>query len=148
LTALELLLQYARHVTLPLILGRVVICDRYIYDALADWAAYFGETAVEQRLAARVLRWLTPRPHISYWLDTPADMAQSRSAEPLPSDFLEAQTEVYRRMALQFGMQRVDGSQGAGETSDAIVYQVLSGYFSDYHTLLNTLFLKNPGQWR
>jgi len=148
LTTAELLLHYARHVTVPLILGRVVICDRYICDTLADWAAYFGETAVERRLTARVLRWLTPRPHISYWLDTPPDMARPRSAEPLPIDFLEAQSRAYQHMAPQFGMQRVDGSQGASETSDAIVYQVLSAYFSDYHTLLNTLFLKNPGQWR
>jgi thymidylate kinase len=148
LTTIELLLQYARHVTLPLILGRVVICDRYIYDAFADWAAYFGQETVERRLAARVLRWLTPRPHISYWLDTPAGIAQSRSAEPLPIDFLDAQSAAYRRMAPLFGMQRVDGSQSEHEIADAIVYQVLSGYFSDYHTLVNTLFLKNPGQWR
>jgi dTMP kinase len=148
LTALELLLQYARHVTLPLLLGRIVICDRYIYDALADWAAYFGESAVERRLAARGLRWLTPRPHISYWLDTPADIVQSRSPETLPTGFLEAQTQAYSRMAPLFGVQRVDGSQDEHEIADAIVYQVLGGYFSNYHTLLNTLFLKNPGQWR
>ncbi len=148
LTTIELLLHYARHVTLPLLLGRVVICDRYVYDAFADWAAYFGESAVERRLAARVLRWLTPRPHFSYWLDTPAAVVQSRTAERLPADFLETQSEAYRRMASLFGMQRVDGRQHECEIADHIVYQVLSGYFSHYHTLINLLFLKNPGQWR
>jgi hypothetical protein len=51
-------------------------------------------------------------------------------------------------MALLFGLQRVDGTQGEGEIADHIAYQVLSGYFADYHTVINTLFLKNPGQWR
>jgi len=148
LTAVELLLQYTRHVTLPLILGRVVICDRYVYDALADWAAYFGEDAVEQRLAARVLRCLTPRPHISYWLDTPADVVQPRSTEPLPTAFLEAQSGAYGRMASLFGLQRLDGSRRKDEIADHVVYQVLSDYFADYHTVINRLFLKNPGQWR
>jgi dTMP kinase len=147
LTAIELLLQYTRRVALPLLLGRVVICDRYVYDALADWAAYFGEQRVDRRLAARALRLLTPGARLGYWLDLPAEVAQSRSKDALPKGFLEAQSAAYSRMADRYGLQRLDGSRSKEEIADQIVYQVLSTYFAEYHTWLNTLFLKNPGQW-
>jgi dTMP kinase len=159
LTAGELLLEYTWRVTLPLLRGRVVICDRYLDDALADWSAYFGEATVEKRLAARVLHALTPRPSRAYWLDVPAEVAQSRSADGLPSHLLDAQSATYKRwadpgspVALRLpsahALQRLDGSQGWEEISDQVVYAVLSAYFSDYWTLVNWLFWKNPGQWR
>ncbi len=148
LTAIELLLRYAWQVTLPLLLGRVVICDRYVQDALADWAAYFDEPTIERRLVAKVLRWLTPRPRMGYWLDIPLDVAQSRSAEPLPASLLQAQSDALSRLSVQWGLVRLDGSRDRAELSDEIVHQVLSTYFSNYHTALNFLFLKNPGQWR
>lgn len=148
LTVLELLLQYTRHVTLPLLFGRVAICDRYIYDTLADWAAYFGEKMAERRVAATVLRLLTPRPQIGYWLEVPAAGAQSRSEDRLPKGFLMAQSAAYSRMANLYGLRRLDASRDKEEIADEIVYQVLSTYFSDYHTLINSLFLKNPGQWK
>ncbi len=148
LTTFELLLQYARQVTLPLVLGRVVICDRYVLDALADWAAYFGESTIERRLAAKILRWLTPRPRIGYWLDVPVEVAQSRSGDPLPESLLEAQSTAFRQLSVQWGLARLDGSRDKEELSDEIVHQVLSAYFSDYHTVINAIFLKNPGQWK
>ena len=148
LTTLELLLHYARHVTLPLLRGRVVICDRYIYDVFADWAAYCGEQEVDHRWAAKALRWLTPHPRMRYWLDVPADVAQSRSAGQLPEDFLRVQARAYGRMSELFKLQRLDGSQTKEDIADHVVYQVLSRYFADYRTMINTLFLKNPGQWR
>jgi len=147
LTAIELLLQYTRRVTLPLLRGRVVICDRYIYDALAEWAAYFGEMSIEKRLAARMLRLISPRPGIAYWLDVAPEIAQSRSADGMPRDFLAAQSAACRRLASLYGVQRLDSERDWEEISDDVVYKVLSTYFADYHTLINALFLKNPGQW-
>jgi dTMP kinase len=147
LTAIELLLKYTREVTLPLLLGRVVICDRYIYDTFADWAAYFREP-VHERLAARLLRLLTPTPAVRYWLDVPAELAQKRSPEQLPANFLQAQANAYRQMTAQHGLQRREGASSKDEVADQIVYEVLSRYFADYRTIVNALFLKNPGQWR
>jgi thymidylate kinase len=156
LTAGELLLQYTWRVTLPLLRGRIVICDRYVDDALADWSAYFGEAAVEKRLAARVLHALTPRPRRAYWLDVPAEVAQSRSPDGLPGHLVDAQSAAYRRWAdagatrLPFphALQRLDGRRAWEEMSDQVVYETLSAYFADYWTLVNWLFWKNPGQWR
>jgi len=153
LTTFELLLRYTWSVTLPLWTGKIVICDRYVDDALADWSAYFADESVASSLPARLLRRLTPKPSFSYWLDVPANVAQRRSADQLPTFFLEALSGAYRRQsesapAGQNGLRRVDGTLGWEDISQHITGEVLSRYFADYHTVINALFLKNPGQWR
>jgi len=148
LTTLELLWEYALRIALPLCLGRVVIADRYLFDTLADWGAYFGEESVEKRSAARLLRGLSPRPAVAFLLDLPSAVAQSRSSDGLPTEFLEAQSATYRRLASALRLERLDATRGREELADEIVAKVLRSYFADYHTVLNALFLKNPGQWR
>lgn len=149
LTAVELLLRYTWHVALPLLCGQVVICDRYLYDTLADWAAYFHEATVEKRWAAKMLRLFSPRPRVAYWLDVPLEIAKDRSIDQVPDDFLLAQRATYQRLTALLGLQRLEGLHRTWqEISDDIVYEVLSAYFVRYHTLINSLFLRNPGQWR
>ena len=55
----DLLWQYTRRVRLPLLRGRVVICDRYVYDALADIADVAGSN---RGLLCRLLVALSPKP--------------------------------------------------------------------------------------
>jgi thymidylate kinase len=153
LTTFELLLRYTWSVSLPLGTGKVVISDRYVDDTLADWSAYFGDESVEQSIPARLLRWLTPRPNLAYWLDVPASVAQQRSSDDLPTHFLEALSATYRRQSQSSptgrnGLQRVDGTAAWEEISQRIAREVLGAYFANYHTVLNSLFRKNPGQWR
>jgi thymidylate kinase len=148
LTAVELLLQYTWRVTLPLWFGQVVVCDRYIYDALADWAAHFDEAAVEERLAARTLCLLTRRPRMAYWLDVPAEVAESRSVDGIPSHFLAAQSAAYGHLAVLYGLRRLDGRRSWEEISDEVVCEVLSTHFAGYRTWMDGLFWKNPGQWK
>jgi thymidylate kinase len=147
MTAAELLLHYMRHVVIPLALGRVVICDRYVYDTFADWSAYFDAFA-EQSLPARILRRLTPRPQLAFWLQMPASVAQARSADRLPETFVAKQNAAYQRMADLYGLRRLDGTTDPEELSDGLVRQVLARYFAEYHTVVNWVFLKNPGQWQ
>jgi len=145
---LELLWQYFWHVGLRLGRGRVVICDRYVCDLAADLSAYFDQHADEASMAVRLLRQLVPRPQFAYWLDVVPATANTRSPDILPVPFVQAQSDAYSRMAEHGLLTRVDGGQGPDMISDRIVYDVLTRYFGQYHTFVNTLFHKNPGQWR
>jgi thymidylate kinase len=147
LTTLELVSEYARKVAWPLIRGHVVICDRYVYDAWVDLAANSGRPA-EGTLPARVLGWLSPRPALSYWLDVPAEAAHSRAQDALSEEFMASQAAAYQRVAQAHHLRRVDTQREVAENNDALVFEVLSTYFARYWTLVNQLFLKNPGQWK
>jgi thymidylate kinase len=60
-----------------------IIFDRYAYDELANLAL----TNPLNRLYARFIMWLVPRPHVSYVLD--ADPVQARARKPeYPLEFL------------------------------------------------------------
>jgi thymidylate kinase len=148
LTTMELLLEYARRVALPLSVGRVVICDRYVPDAFADWTAYFRQSSVDTSLAARVLRRCSPRPRLAYWIDVTPETARSRSEDDNPIEFLTAQSDAYGKLSRLHALHTLDGARAWEAISDDVIVQALSTYFSTYHTLVNAVFLKNPGQWR
>ena len=117
-------------------------------DLLADWEAYFGELGFSQRLAATVLRVCTPKPDIAFWLRLSDEEAAARSSDNLPADFRSAQTGAFAEMADDGSVEPLNAERPWRELSDDIVHQVVGKYYAGYRTVLNALFLKNPGQWR
>jgi thymidylate kinase len=103
---------------------------------------------VDQCLAARLLRWLSPRPAIAYWFDVTPETARARATDGEPAEFLAQESAVYQRCVDLYGLRRVDGARPSDKINDGIVREVLATYFGRYHTVLNSIFLKNPGQWR
>ena len=65
----------------------------------------------------------------------------------MPEAFLAAQSAAYSRMTGLCELRRLDGAAPKEAIADQIAYEVLDTYFSGYRTLINTFFLKNPGQW-
>ncbi|MBC7262853.1 MAG: nucleotidyltransferase family protein [Chloroflexi bacterium] len=147
LTAVDLLGQYTLRTRIPLLMGWVVICDRYVYDALAEWTAYFEDEAVLNSLPARLLLALSPRPAKGYVLDLPPEIASERSADDLPADFMARQRQAYLALAKRYDLCVVDASRERIAVADELTYDVLSHYLNHFRTVLNGLFLKNPRQW-
>lgn len=147
LTAVDLLGQYTLRTRIPLLLGWVVICDRYVYDALAEWAAYFEDARALECPPARLLLALSPRPTRGYVLDLPPEIASERSADGLPADFVARQRQAYLALAKRYNLCVVDASRERIAVTDDLTYNVLSYYLDRFCTLLNGLFLKNPRQW-
>ena len=76
-----------------------VICDRYIYDELANLP--LSDRAA--RVYVRLIRKLAPKPDISYLLD--ADPVQARARKPeYPLDFLYVNRESYLALSDLVGM--------------------------------------------
>ena len=109
---------------------------------------------MDKHRAARVLRACSPRPRLAYWLDVAPAEARARSPDGLPLEFLSAQAAAYHYLATRWGLRRLASVDDAGDRlgwetiSDRLVYEVLGAYMADYHTWLNALFWKNPGQWK
>jgi len=146
LVAVDLAARYMWRVWLPLRRGRVVLCDRYVYDAWVEWAAYFGSGGgIRRAWAARWLRWITPRPDRTYLLDIPAELAASRSSSAPSLAMLQEEVTLYRQLAACFGAIIKDAQRPAAALEDEIAYETLTAYFDRYGTLVNALFFRNPG---
>lgn len=144
---LDLTWQYLRKVRWPLWRGDVVVCDRYLLDALAEMGARLEDAGILRRLPARLLVWLNHRPHKAFYLSV--DPLKARARQPAEGQqgtpgLAQRQDEMYNALAEKMGYFIVDGEDDAEQVSDWLVYEALSGYFAGFRTALNVLLLSNP----
>jgi len=145
-----LVLRYNRQVRLRRWLGEVVICDRYIYDAVVEIGASLPDDPGLSRWAERVLTRLCPRPDVAWLLDVPADLSVERQADENRSiascEELSRQRSGYLALAETYGLRLVATSSRPEETTSQVVRETLLKYYDDYSTWVNALLLSNPNQ--
>jgi len=131
LVVADLLLGYLPAVWWPLVRGRVIISDRYTYDALVELAVLTGDLEAARSLPARALRALSPRPQMAYLLDVAPDVAHARKPDET-LQFLEAQAAAYRELGRAWGMRLIDANGGLAACADELVRGVLGGYYRQW----------------
>jgi len=146
LVVVDLLWQYLIHVRLPLLRGRVVVCDRYAWDAAAELEASLPLQDRASRLAIRLLLALSPRPNMSFFLEAPDHLLAQRKQEQTDPRYLSALREAYRKLAESYPFKVKETGGDFTSLSDEIARETLDFYMDRYHTLLNGLFLSNPAQ--
>ncbi len=144
---LDLTWQYLWKVRWPLWRGDVVVCDRYLLDALAEMGARLEDAGIFRRLPARLLIWLNPRPQKAFFLSV--DPLKARARQPAEGQqgtqsLAQRQGEMYNVLVGKMGYVVVDGEDNAEQVSDRLVYEALSEYFAGFRTALNVLLLSNP----
>jgi thymidylate kinase len=144
--ALDLALAYQWKVRLPLLTGKIVICDRYTADAAVEIAARLGESDPMSLPAVRTLMALCPRPQTAYLLNLPAEVAAARAVDSEHPDKLSTQRELYRRVADATRMQLLDVSGDFASANNRLVRRALQEYEDNFSTFTNGLLLSNPGQ--
>jgi hypothetical protein len=118
-------------VRLPLLTGKVVVCDRYTADAAVEIAGRLGVSDPMSVPAVRVLMALAPAPDSAYLLDLPAEVAAFRTADPEDVWAMLGQRKLYRHVA---------------DANDRLVRRALQEYEDNFATLTNGLLLSNPSQ--
>lgn len=144
LIALELGIVYQGRVRWPLWRGEVVVADRYVLSALMELGARLDHPHIETAAAARLLRWLAPRPDCTYCFDVPWETALMRKAGQESADFLQKQVKVLPPLAERLAAFRLDGTQAVDALSDRLIPHALRRYLNRHRTLLNGLFWANP----
>ncbi len=145
--ALELLLFYSRQVTVPLLLGKVVICDRYIYDHMADWVDRLGNARAYDSLPARLLRLVVPRPDEAFLLDVPAEIVLARRQDEKLPQSIENRIAALRYLSERYGLRRLDASRPPDQVAQQLIDSVLVHYLHSYWAPVNAVFRYNsaPG---
>lgn len=101
-------------VRLPLILGRNIICDRYIQDTVASLAADMNYSPKKRRRVMRNLSFLVPKPELVLLIDVPEEVAYQRKNE-FPLDLLMQRRMVYLDIAKENSIMIVDGNKSPAE---------------------------------
>jgi thymidylate kinase len=130
LVTCEQLLQAVVKVRWQRLRGRGLVAERYVPDTLADLTEKFGDPDYPQRLAARVLRWLTPRPDLILLLDLPGDTAFARKSDDFDAVILEERRQVYRHLLSGFPQTVVlDATRPLDDLRHDVVDLVLARVF-------------------
>jgi glycosyltransferase involved in cell wall biosynthesis/thymidylate kinase len=132
LVAADMVWAYFCHVRLPMLWGRVVICDRYACDAAVEMECSLPPHDRINRMAIKLMLALTPRPNIAYFLDIPDRVSAGRKSENTDMDYLQLQREAYCRLVKRYNM-RVKNTDGDFRTiADEISSETLNDYYDRY----------------
>ncbi len=124
LLLLDYLLQSTIRVRFPLVLGRSLVCDRYIYDTVVDLTVDLNYPAQKmEKVLKRSLSWL-PKPDLVFLMTVPEEKAYQRKDDIPSLDFLKERRKIYLNMAARYGMTIVDGSGEPEELQQTIQNKV------------------------
>lgn len=143
----DLIVRYWRCIALPLLVGRVIVADRYYYDALVEMADARGASGAVPAWALAAFRLLCPRADVAVLLSVSPEEAWCRKPEE-DLEFLTSQAALYNEVSRRCGLRVVDGNGQLGSTCDVLTRQVLERYMRDWHTLVAGLFWANPARRR
>lgn len=105
-------------VRLPLMLGRSIVCDRYIYDTVVDLAADTGMSPDEAHQTALGYLRLAPKPDLLFVLDVDGETAWQRNLakrDHLTLHYIDERREIYLALAKRLKAETIDSSRKSEE---------------------------------
>ncbi|MDY6894129.1 MAG: hypothetical protein SVO01_01735, partial [Thermotogota bacterium] len=134
LTIFDFLYLYMTKIKYQLLMGKIVICDRYVYDLIAD----LSHLGLDNERAVKTLLKVIPEPDIIFWLDLPEDIALSRKDDTydkipkLRSDnaieYLKEQRKKYSDIANKMNIKPIYTTNEFDEVQDKIFEEVFYTY--------------------
>ena len=126
--------------------GSVVICDRYVADAMVDYALFTGTDAMKPPLSLRILSALAPRPQVAFLLDVEPAEALRRKPEEGGRGHLESARRMFLELARTRHLAVMEAGLPADEIQRSVARASLHEFYRRYSTLINWLLRSNPGQ--
>lgn len=114
-------LQLFFKVKLPLIFGKSIVCDRYIYDtAITNLSVDMNYSKDETiSLINNLLRFF-PEPNITFLIDVPEEIAYQRKNDTPSIIYLKERRKMYLDVGKEYGMVILDGSKNLDELKNMV----------------------------
>jgi dTMP kinase len=124
---LLVLVDFLLRVWYSSILGKNIVCDRYIYDIVVFFATELCYSESEAQKLVRLLKSITPEPLVAFLVDVPARIAMQRKSDIPSSQRHERLRKLYLDLAKgDSTVTFVDGSKGLEELNQAVFAEVFS----------------------
>ena len=120
LLLLDYWLQSVVSIMVPLILGKTVVSDRYVYDVVANLAVDMGYSEEIIRKRVRRLLLLLPKPDLVFFLDAPEEISFQRKSDIASIEHLKNRRKIYLDMAKDARAVVVDGSKTPDEVESIV----------------------------
>lgn len=113
--------QVFRKVVFPLLRGRRLVSDRYVYDTVINMGLNMKYDSPKVVRSIKSFLSIFPRPDITFLIDVPEEVAFSRKDEILAIEYLEERRYIYLEIAKAFNMPILDGTKSL----DVLIQEVL-----------------------
>jgi thymidylate kinase len=130
LNVLDLVLFGFVKITIPRLWGKVIISDRYIYDSIIDLETTSG-TSNYGRFSYGVLRALTPKPDLVFFLEATPEAITARGIEG-PFSEQKQRYSSFRRLTRPHPARLIDSTGPFDEVSGRISNLTLTRHFAGY----------------
>lgn len=122
---LDLMRVYGFNIRFWRMMGRPVVCDRYLWDTLLDFKINFPEENVKAWFLWKWLRCIAARPDAAFLFMIPIDESLRRSEakkDPFPEhiDLRKRRNALYEQLAENGDFHVIDGTRPAGEIFEEI----------------------------
>lgn len=121
----DYVLQVFFKVKLPLIFGKNIVCDRYVYDTvITDLSVdmnYSRDMVIS--LLNKLLRFF-PEPDIAFLIDVPEEIAYQRKDDISSIQYLKERRNIYLNIGKEYEMMILDGSKRLEELKGLIQKRV------------------------
>lgn len=98
-------------VRIPLMFGKIVICDRYVYDLVVNFAVELNLSVKEMKKQLAKLLYVLPKPNIVFLMDINEEVAYKRKNDIPSREFLTIRRSIYLNIANQYEMEIFDGAK-------------------------------------
>ena len=106
-------------------LGRTVICDRYVYDTVMnDIPRVDDDFEHLKRLIEKCFR-IAPEPDLIFLIDLPEEIAYQRKDDTPSISYLEERREMYLDIGKKYGMIILDGNKDLAELKEQVQKEVV-----------------------
>jgi dTMP kinase len=119
-------LQAVFKIRIPLLLGRNIICDRYIYDSVITDLAVDMSYSLKKiiRLLSACLIFC-PKPNLVFLVDIPVEIANKRKHDIPSMKYLTDRKKLYLEVGRDYKMTILDGTRDLIELESIMVNKVL-----------------------
>lgn len=109
LTLAEYFFQILLKIKIPLMMGKDIVCDRYVYDTMTDFAVNLGYPDEWLRSSLKRFLHYCPEPDTIFLVDIPEEVAYQRKSDIPSIDYLRRRRGFYLAIAKDYGMIELDG---------------------------------------
>ena len=115
------------NVKLPLLFGKNVICDRYVYDTATDFVVDFGYSKEKIQTMLKIFFRVVPKPQLVFLIDLPEEIAYQRN---LPKHdissvtYLSIRRRIYLNLNEEHKMTLLDGTKNLRDLESEVFSKV------------------------
>ena len=107
----EYFLQLIFKVRFPFMLGKNIVCDRYVYDTvITDLSGGMGYSGAKIRDLIKKCFYVAPKPDLVFLIDLPEEVAFQRKDDTPAIEYLKERRGIYLDVAKEEKMVILDGS--------------------------------------